>query len=125
MAIRIDTTEVRGLASRLEGAGGRVGARASAAFRKTVYDIEADMKALIVSYDAVDTGNMLNSVSSQISGDGRRGSIAAEIGPTADYAIYVHEGTSVMPGRPFAGDAFDRRVPGYLEALAKIAESEI
>lgn len=124
MGIDIDTTEVAALGSRLAGAGGRVGLKAAAALRKTAFDIEADAKMLIEAYDAVDSGDMMNSVSTTITGDGRTGAMTAEVGPTVDYAFFVHEGTSVMPGRPFLGDAWDRRVPIYTEALAKIAESE-
>lgn len=124
MGIDIDVSQVAALGSRLAGAGGRVGLKAAAALRKTAFDIEADAKMLIEAYDAVDTGNMMNSVSATISGDGRTGTMTAEIGPTADYALFVHEGTSVMPGRPFLGDAWDRRVPGYTQALAQIAASE-
>lgn len=124
MGIDVDTSQVRALSSRIATAGGRVGARGSLALRKTALDIEADAKSLIVSMDAVDTGDMLNSVSTTISGDGRSGTMTAEIGPTADYAIYVHEGTSVMPGRPFLALAYDRRVPAYTDALALLAAQE-
>ena len=120
MGIDIDFSEVRALGSRIKTSGGRLGAAASAALRKTAFDIEADAKMLIEAYGAVDTGDMMNSVSTDITGDGRHGTMTAEIGPTVEYAIYVHEGTSVMPGRPFLGDAFDRRAPAYTEALAKI-----
>lgn len=125
MSISIDTSEVAALGSRIAGAGGRVGAKASTAFRKTILDIEADAKMLIEAYDAVDTGDMLNSTTSTITGDGRTGTMTGEVGPTVDYGLFVHEGTSVMPGRPFLGDAWDRRVPIYTQVLAKIAESEL
>lgn len=124
MGISIDVSEVAAVGSRLQTAGRRIGAPASAALRKTAFDIEADAKMLIEAYDAVDTGTMLGSVSTTITGDGRTGAMRAEVGPTAEYAIYVHEGTSVMPGRPFMGDAFDRRMPGYTSALATIAARE-
>lgn len=124
MGIEMDISQVVGYSSRLRRAGGRVGALGAKVFRKTVFDIESDAKVLIVQYDAVDTGNMLGSVSSTITGDGR-GRMDGEIGPTADYSIHVHDGTSVMPGRPFLTDAFDRRLPGFEAALQKIAESDL
>lgn len=124
MGIEIDVSEVAALSSRIAGAGGRVGLKAAAALRKTAYDIEADGKMLVEAYDAVDSGDMMNSISTSITGDGRTGAMSVEVGPTVDYALYVHEGTSVMEGRPFMGDAWDRRVPLYTEALAKIAEAE-
>lgn len=124
MGIDADLSEVRAINSAIATAGGRVGAKASAVFRKTLFDIEGDAKMLIEAYDAVDTGDMMNSVSTSITGDGRHGNMSGEVGPTVEYGLYVHDGTSVMPGRPFLGDAFDRRVPGYTEALAQIAAME-
>lgn len=120
MGIDFDFSEVRALGSRMQSAGGRVGARAAAALRKTAYDIEADAKALA----PVDTGNLRNSISTTIGGDGRTGAMTAEVGPTAEYGIYQEYGTSTQPGTPFLGPAFDRRAPLYTEALAKIAEAE-
>jgi HK97 gp10 family phage protein len=120
VGISIDVSEVRALGSRLQTAGGRVGSLASTALRKTAYDIEADAKILA----PVDTGNLRNSISTTISGDGRFGTMTAEIGPTAEYGIYQEFGTSTQPGTPFMGPAFDRRVPGYTSALADIAARE-
>lgn len=125
MGIEMDDSTVRAYCTRLKTAGGRVGARASAAFRKTVLDIEADAKMLVEAYGAVDTGDLMNSVTSDIQGDGRHGLMTGEIGPTVDYGLYVHEGTSRMPGRPFLDDAFDRREPTFSQVLAQIGESEI
>jgi len=124
VGIDIDISEVRAISSRLATAGGRVGVKAAAALTKTAYDIEADAKANCVRMDAVDTGDMMNSITTEITGDGRFGAMAAEIGPTVDYAIYVHEGTSVMAPRPYLGEAFDRRMPPYMAALGDIAAEE-
>lgn len=121
MSIDIDTSQVRALASRMQSAGGRVGARASAALRLTAYGIEADAKALA----PVDTGNLVNSISTSITGDGRTGTMTVEIGPTAEYGVFQEYGTSTQPGTPFMGPAFDRRAPGYTQALAQIAASEL
>lgn len=121
MGVDIDLTQVRALGSRLSTAGARVGAKASAALRKTVFDIEADAKQLA----PYETGNLKSSISSTITGDGRFGSMTAEVGPTAEYGIYQEFGTSVMAANPFMGPAFDRRVPGYTAALAQIADEAI
>jgi HK97 gp10 family phage protein len=120
VGINVDVSEVRALGSRLAGAGGRVGAKASAALRLAAHAIEADAKALA----PVDTGNLRNSISTSIGGDGRTGAMTAEVGPTADYAVHQEYGTSTQSGTPFMGPAFDRQVPAYTEALAKIAEAE-
>lgn len=125
MGVQIDVSEAVAVASRIRTNAGAVGAKVSAVVRKTAFDIEADAKMLVEAYDAVDTGNMMDSISTTISGDGRMGTMTAEIGPTAEYAVYVHDGTSVMAGRPYLTDAADRRLPGYVEALAQVAEQAI
>lgn len=125
MGIKVDVSEVVNLSSRIETGAARVGSLVSAVLRKTAFDIEADGKMLVEAYDAVDTGDMMNSISTSFEGDGRFGSMSAEIGPTVEYAVYVHDGTDRMAARPFLSDAFDRRAPGYTEALAQVAERAI
>lgn len=125
MSVKVDISEMAAYSAKLRHASGTVGARASAVLRKTAYDIEADAKQLIQAYDAVDTGAMLNSVSTTIAGDGRNGVMTAEIGPTVEYAIYVHEGTSRMPGRPFLTDAYDRRIGPFEQVLGRLAEEAL
>ena len=125
MGITIDTSQVRALSSRLNRGAGRLGARASAVVSKTAYAMQADYQAGLIAMDAVDTGNLLNSASTTITGDGRSGQITAEIGPTAEYGIYVEQGTSVMPGRPALANAFDRNMPGYTEALAGLIDEDL
>ncbi|WP_435744908.1 HK97-gp10 family putative phage morphogenesis protein [Nocardioides sp. SYSU DS0663] len=117
MGIELDTSAVRDLGSRLTTSTGRVGAATSAALRRTALAIEADAKALA----PVDTGALQGSISTTISGDGRHGAMAAEIGPTVDYGVYQEYGTSTQAGTPFLGPAFDRQVPGYTAALAQLA----
>lgn len=121
MGINVDVSEARAVASRIGSAGGRVGAAASAALRKTALDIEADAKQLA----PVDTGNLRNSISTDVTGDGRHGAMAAEVGPTAEYGIYQEYGTSTQPGTPSLGPAYDRRIGPYSEALAQLAVQEL
>jgi len=120
MGVGIDVSELRAVGSRLQTASGRVGAKTSAALRKTAYDIEGDAKVLA----PVDTGNLEGSISTTITGDGRTGAMTAEIGPTAAYGIYQEYGTSTQPGQPYLGPAFDRRMPAYTAALAQVAAAE-
>lgn len=120
MGISVDLSEVRAVSSRMATAGARVGAGMSLIVRKTAFDIEADAKILA----PVDTGNLRNSISTDFTGDGRSAGMAAEIGPTAEYGIYQEFGTSVMPGQPFLGPAYDRRIGPYTEALALLAERQ-
>lgn len=121
MGVRLDLSEVVQVSNRIATSGGRVGAAASAVLRKTAFDIEADAKALA----PVDTGNLQNSISTSIEGDGRYGTMTAEIGPTAEYGIYQEYGTSTQPGKPYMVPAFERRYPGYEAALAQAAAREV
>lgn len=89
-------------------------AQARRAVAKTLADIEADAKVLV----AVDTGNLQNSISTELDDDG----LGGEVGPTADYGIWQEIGTSTQPGQPYLGPAFDRRSPGLSQALATIAD---
>lgn len=146
--VSIDSSEVRKLALDLNRADGAVGAKASAAIRKTAFDIEADAKV----FAPTDTGDLKNSISVDIGGDGRFGSMSAEIGPTVEYGAHVEYGTAPHtirakaggklvfrglggglvfvdsvdhPGtapQPFIGPAFDRRAPGLEKALGDAGE---
>lgn len=125
MGITVDTSQGRALAARAVTSGVRLGARGSAVLRRGAFAIEADAKATIIALDVFETGATLNSVSTSFAGDGRTGSMTAEIGPTTDYAVYPHDGTSVLPGRPYMAIAFDRQLPGFESAVAQLANEVI
>lgn len=114
--IGVDVSELKNLGRDLERNGGAVGAKGALALKKTAYDIEGGAKARV----RVDTGNLRNSVSTEITGDGRFSAISAEIGPTADYGIWQEIGTSVMAGQPYMGPAFDQYAPPFEQAIAQI-----
>lgn len=118
MTLTLDVSQARALASRFTSLSGRIGALGAAVLRKTAADIEADAKALA----PVDTGALRSSISTTITGDGRGGSMTAEIGPTVEYGIYQEYGTSEQPGQPYMGPAYDRRIGGYADALAQIID---
>lgn len=121
MSLTIDVSEVRAFARSMTTYNQRLGAPASAAFRRTVLAIEADA-AVSAPYDL---GNLRNSMSSTITGDGRGGQMTAEVGPTAEYGIYQEFGTSTHGAQPYLGPAFDRQTPGLDTALAQIAARAI
>ena len=103
-------------AARLEGLAETLVPRASAVVRKVAFDTEADAKRNITAMKAVDTGNLLNSVTTAVSGDGLRAAVVA----TASYAHFVHDGTSKMAPRPFLGQATDRNAPKFREAMGQL-----
>jgi len=115
--MRIDVSELLTLSKALQLSSGRVGPKVSAALRKTAKDIEADAKSLAPTA----TGALRDSITSTVTGDGRFGSMTAEIGPTSFYGGFQEEGTSVMAPTPYLRPAFDRRAPGLEKAFGVIA----
>lgn len=111
MTMSVNTSGLLELAVDLDTAGDQVRPRMSRAIRKTAHDIERTAKRIC----PVDTGNLRNSISTSISGGAA--TITAEIGPTADYAGYVEEGTSRQAPQPYMRPAFDAEVPQLLAAL--------
>lgn len=114
----IDLSDLNRLAVDLAKAGGAVGALAAVVIKKSAADIERDAKM----FAPVDTGNLRNSISHTITGDGRTASISAEIGPTASYGHHVEYGTSTQGPAAYMGPAFDRHAGLFVEALGRITE---
>lgn len=71
----------------------------------------------------VDTGNLRNSISYDT--QTLANSVRAEIGPTAEYAPYVEEGTSKMEPQPFLGPAFDRNLAAIEEAAVQASIEDL
>jgi len=59
--------------------------------KKAAFLVERYSKKIV----PVDTGRLRTSINTTVSG------LTATISPTVDYAIFVHEGTRYMAGRPF------------------------
>jgi HK97 gp10 family phage protein len=108
----VDASEVRHLAIDLREAPARTTIKVSRAIAKTAHDIEADAKAIV----PVDTGNLKNSISTDLD----RAELSAEIGPTADYGRYVEEGTSEMAPHAYLGPAYDRHAHELVSAIEQI-----
>jgi HK97 gp10 family phage protein len=107
--VNFDFREIASLSVALGEAGRHAPSRAKVALRKTAADIERDAKILA----PVDTGDLENSISTTI----YDGGLSAEIGPTAEYGLYVEVGTSTMPPQAFLGPASDRHIPLLEQAL--------
>lgn len=110
--IHIDDSQLGVLEVDLSTAATSSPEKVARAIAKTAHDIEADAKALA----PVDTGNLKNSISTDVNG------MSAEVGPTAEYGRYVEEGTSRNGPQPYLRPAFDRRLPALLHAIADDAE---
>lgn len=106
----IDVSQVNALAADLGRAQLAIVPKAAAVIRKTASDIEADAKNLA----PVDTGNLRSSIGKSVN------ALHAEIGPSAEYGIYQEYGTSKMAPQPFMGPAFDRRAPGFVNAMSQL-----
>jgi HK97 gp10 family phage protein len=84
------------LAARFAVAASKVKPVSEQKLRTFVAVGEGYVKSEIQGMHAVDTGTMLNSTTSE-----RTGEASYLIGPTVTYAPYVALGTSRMPARPF------------------------
>ncbi|PSS42906.1 hypothetical protein C6401_15210 [Arthrobacter woluwensis] len=112
-----DFSELRKLAADLRKAGPRTGKLAQTVVKKTALDVEADARRLA----PVDTGNLRGSIGhSDLRTIGTSGSLMVEIGPTANYGVYVEVGTSRAPAQPYMGPAMDRHAPAFEEAMGQI-----
>ena len=54
--------------------------------------------------EIVDTGRLFESIDAAVSRDSQN-AFSVEVGTNVPYAIYVHEGTHKLKGRPFISDA--------------------
>ena len=99
-----------------------VGKHINKAIKESIFDIERKAKPLT----PVDTGRLRGSY------DTRFGTLYGEVTPTAEYAIYVHEGTRYMTGRPFLSKGvkqamsqinknFEKGLEGALNEIARKA----
>lgn len=113
MDLSIDVSEINQAAVDMQGAGIRAQLAAPKVVAKAGYDTEATAKSIC----PVDTGNLRNSIGTDITDGG----YAAEIGPTASYGAYVEYGTSRMAPRAYMGPAFDRHSGEFVDALSQLA----
>ncbi len=86
--------------------------------RTVVQKAAADIKADAQLMAPVDTGNLRSSITyeTQVGAD----AVTGEIGPTANYGVYVELGTVKMAPQPYLGPAFDRHSDAFEGALGQI-----
>lgn len=104
--------DVAKLAADLGKAGAGAVGKAAIVVRKAATDIERDAKILA----PVDTGNLRNSIGAVVRG------LRAEVGPTAEYGVYVEHGTSRMGPQPYMGPAAERHTAPFELAMRKVGE---
>ncbi len=110
MSASFDGREWNLLAEDLGKAPARIVKKAGLILTKVTADASTEAKA----FAPVDTGNLRNSIGYTIRG------LEGEFGATADYALYVEEGTSIMAPQAFVGPAFDRQQPIFSTAVAAL-----
>lgn len=115
----IENRDVHRLGADMARVQSRIGRLAQTVVRKTARDIVKDAKQLA----PVDTGNLKSSIShSDLRRVGQSGDLSVEIGPTANYGVFLEVGTSRAPAQPFMGPAAERNREPFEQALAQIGE---
>lgn len=115
MSAGADFSQLRSFSATLASAGPRAERLAPLVVQKTAVDIEGLAKVLC----PVDTGFLKSSIGHEVNG------LSAEIGPTAEYGIYVELGTARAAAQPFLGPATDKYEPVFQEAMAKLGEDAL
>lgn len=118
-SVYFDGAELQSLAQSFTQGATNIGPLAQAVVRKTALDVERDAKAFV----PVDTGNLKNSIGhSDMRTVGQSGVLEVEVGPTANYGMYVEFGTSQHGPAAFMGPAMDRQSPTFVQAMEQLAE---
>lgn len=107
MSMTIDVSEVYALARDLKKAPATVRAKAETVVAVGGHRVLARMQV----NTPVDTGNLKSTETVDVDG------LRFEVGPTADYGVYVELGTSRMAAEPYAGPSFDQELDGIIDAI--------
>jgi HK97 gp10 family phage protein len=95
---------------------GRAGPVTAVKVQRAVDAGSARIQGLGQGFAPVDTGNLRSSITRTV------GVLAAEVGPTANYGLYVEVGTSRMAPSAYMGPAFDQVAPDFYAAVAQAAD---
>lgn len=121
MKIDIKLTNIAQVEKAFTNGGAQMKRDIRDAFNESVLFVGRATVNEITSMNAVRTGRLRASVLGGNYGGGSFGGnvgatfavgndLHAEVGPTVDYAIFVHEGTKFMRGRPFLTTAVDKSI---------------
>lgn len=113
-SIDYDGSEINAFIAAFNDVPGEVAEKVVLATRKVAADVKREAK-IFAPYD---TGNLKGSITYDTTIEAN--AVEAEIGPTAEYGIWLEEGTSVMAPHAFMGPAFDRNAHFYEQALSSI-----
>lgn len=119
--IDFDASEIKHLGNDLQQIALTSGVAARAVVKKTARDITGTAKTLA----PVDTGNLRASIGHSDLRLSARGVIEAEIGPTADYGIWLEIGTSRMAPQPYMGPAAERHEPAFVAAMTQLIDGAL
>lgn len=117
MPAEVDNSEFRELAASMKVAHGRVGAKGARVVR--AHTIRTEARGVV--FCPVDTGHLRTTIGSSFEGDGRSGEMTGTVSATANYAKYVHDGTSRQAPQPFLADALRATEPEFVAACAALA----
>jgi len=108
-----DDSEVTALIHALGENTDEVAARAEVVVRKTGFDTVRGSQAIC----PVDTGHLRSTIGVDFDTDG----LGFDVGAYANYAHFVHWGTSRQAPQPFLTPVFDQKVEVAVQALGQIA----
>jgi HK97 gp10 family phage protein len=104
-------------ASDLHNLGGKLSAADITSAAETVIAKgAADVEAAGKRHSPVDTGFLRSSIGRNVQG------LTAEIGPTANYGVFVEMGTSRMRAQPFMAPALADVLPSVEKAFQQVAQ---
>lgn len=115
--------EIRSLGRALDMTGARTRDKAKDIVRKSAFAVERGAKLRA----PVDTGALRNSINTTLFGTALTGTspISAEVGPEANYGVFIERGTWKMAPQPFLGPAFDEVEPSFVAALDDLAQQAL
>lgn len=113
---KIDTSEIRQLATDFQRAGGRVGKQIADNVRKTTTAVERSAKRNA----PVDTGRLRDSIQQSITGSGRGALITGNVFSDVPYANFVESGTSRNAPQPWLGPAVAEHEDQFQQNMDKI-----